>query len=57
MATGIVKDLKSVGLKAGMKDLQTLLKVVQVKGKPVNDREMTVSADFESFFFSKRSWY
>lgn len=43
MATGLAKDLKSVGLKAGVRDLRTLLQVVKSKGKPVNDREMTVS--------------
>ena len=43
MATGIATDLKSMGLKSGVKDLQTLLEVAKSKGKPINDRDMTVS--------------
>ena len=43
MATGIATDLKSMGLKSGVKDLQTLLEVAKSHGKPMNDRDMTVS--------------
>lgn len=43
MATGIVSDLKSMGLKTSVKDLQTLFEVAKSTGKPINDRDMTVS--------------
>lgn len=43
MATGIAKDLKSMGLKAGVKDLRTLFELAKSAGKPINDRDMTVS--------------
>lgn len=43
MATGIATDLKSMGLKGGVKDLRTLFEVAKTKGKPINDRDMTVS--------------
>lgn len=43
MATSIVQDLKSMGLKTGVKDLRTLLEVAKSKGKPIDDRQMTVS--------------
>lgn len=43
MATGIATDLKSMGLKSGVKDLRTLFEVAKSHGKPINDREMTVS--------------
>lgn len=43
LATGIVQDLKSMGLKTGVKDLRSLLEVAKSKGKPVDDRQMTVS--------------
>lgn len=42
MATGIATDLKSMGLKSGFKDLRTLFEVAKSKGKPINDRDMTV---------------
>lgn len=43
MATSLVQDLKSMGLKTGVKDLRTLLEVAKSKGKPIDDRQMTVS--------------
>lgn len=43
MATGIATDLKSMGLKGRFKDLRTLFEVAKTKGKPINDRDMTVS--------------
>ena len=43
MATGIVSDLKSMGLRTSVKDLQTLFEVAKSTGKPINDRDMTVS--------------
>lgn len=46
LATGLVGDLKHVGIKAGRKDLFTLLKVATQKGKPVDDKLMTVSKLF-----------
>ncbi|KAJ5758694.1 hypothetical protein N7520_005850 [Penicillium odoratum] len=42
MATGIATDLKSMGLKGGFKDLRTLFEVAKAKGKPINDRDMTM---------------
>ncbi|KAJ6084361.1 hypothetical protein N7486_011161 [Penicillium sp. IBT 16267x] len=42
MATGIATDLKSIGLKGGFKDLRTLFEVANTKGKPINDRDMTM---------------
>ncbi|KAJ6007231.1 hypothetical protein N7522_005582 [Penicillium canescens] len=42
MATGIATDLKSMGLKGGVKDLRTLFEVAKAKGKPINDRDMTM---------------
>lgn len=45
MATGIVKDLKTAGLKTSVRDLRTLLEVAKTKGQPINDRDMTVSRD------------
>lgn len=43
LTTGLLKDLKSVGLKAGRRDILTLLQVALAKGKPVDDKLMTVS--------------
>ena len=43
MATGIATDLKSMGLSGRVKNLRTLLEVAKAKGKPINDRDMTVS--------------
>lgn len=43
MATGISTDLKSMGLKSGVKDLKTLFELAKSAGKPINDRDMTVS--------------
>jgi hypothetical protein len=42
LTTGLITDLKSIGLKAGRKDLYTLLQVAMTKGKPVDDKLMTV---------------
>lgn len=44
LAPSLVDDLKAVGLKGGVKDLQTLLQAAKTKGKPANDREMLVSS-------------
>jgi hypothetical protein len=32
-----------MGLRGGFKDLRTLFEVAKTKGKPINDRDMTVS--------------
>lgn len=42
LTTGLLADLKQVGLKAGRRDLLTLLQVALAKGKPIDDRLMTV---------------
>ena len=43
LAPTLRDDLKAVGLKAGVQDLKVLLDVVKNKGKPIDDRELTVS--------------
>jgi hypothetical protein len=43
LATGLVADLKHIGIKAGRKHLRTLLQVAMTKGEPVDDKLMTVS--------------
>ncbi|KAL2006622.1 hypothetical protein VTN00DRAFT_9290 [Thermoascus crustaceus] len=40
LAPSLVDDLKAVGLKGGVKDIQTLLQAAKTKGKPADDREM-----------------
>lgn len=42
VATGIVKDLHTMGLKADAKDLQLLVEVVKSAGKDIDDRKMAV---------------
>lgn len=42
LSTGIVEDLKAIGVKGIGGDLQTLLEVVMAKGKPVDDKQMVV---------------
>ena len=42
LSTGVIDDLKSIGLSRIGGDVQTLLEVAFAKGKPVNDREMAV---------------
>jgi hypothetical protein len=43
LTTGLIRDLKHIGVKAGRKDILTLLQVAMAKGKPIDDRLMTVS--------------
>ncbi|GMF69115.1 unnamed protein product [Aspergillus oryzae] len=43
LAPTLRDDLKAVGLKAGVQDLKVLLDVVKNKGKPIDDRDLTVS--------------
>jgi hypothetical protein len=45
LTTGLLQDLKHVGIKGGRKSLFTLLKLATQKGKPVDDKLMTVSED------------
>jgi hypothetical protein len=42
LTTGLLADLKHVGIKAGRRDIFTLLKVATQEGKPVDDKLMTV---------------
>ncbi|KAH8587872.1 prostaglandin G/H synthase 2/cyclooxygenase 2, pgh2/cox2 [Bisporella sp. PMI_857] len=42
LTTGLLADLKHVGIKAGRRDIFTLLKVATQKGKPVDDKLMTM---------------
>lgn len=56
MATGIATDLKSMGLKSGVKDLKTLFEVAKSHGKPINDRDMTVSTLKHSLFWKSHCW-
>ncbi|GME60286.1 putative prostaglandin g h synthase 2 cyclooxygenase pgh2 cox2 [Neofusicoccum parvum] len=42
VSTGLVEDLRAVGFTAATKDLETLIGVFKAKGKPQNDREMTM---------------
>ena len=44
LSTGLGEDLKALGLKAGQADLDTLVKVAFEKGKPVDDKQMTVDS-------------
>jgi hypothetical protein len=43
LTTGLIKDLRGVGIKTGRKHLRTLLQVAMTKGKPVDDKLMTAS--------------
>jgi hypothetical protein len=40
--TGLYEDLRAVGMGGLHKDAQTLISVFTSKGKPADDREMTV---------------
>lgn len=42
VSTGIAEDLKAIGLKGISEDLKTLIGVWATKGKPVDDKKMTV---------------
>lgn len=42
LSTGLLEDMKAIGIKAGQGDIETLLKVGLTKGKPVDDKQMTV---------------
>ncbi|KAE8389860.1 heme peroxidase [Aspergillus alliaceus] len=42
LAPTLRDDLKAVGLKAGVQDLKVLLDVVKNKGKPIDDRDLTM---------------
>ncbi|KAI9671612.1 MAG: hypothetical protein M1829_004617 [Trizodia sp. TS-e1964] len=42
IATGLLEDLKAIGFKAAHSDLHTLLDVFMAKGKPVDDKLMTM---------------
>ena len=42
LSTGLVEDLKALGFKAGEKDLHTLVQTTLAKGKPIDDKQMTV---------------
>ena len=42
LSTGVIDDLKAIGLGRLGGDVQTLLEVAFAKGKPVNDRELVV---------------
>lgn len=42
LSTGIVEDLKAIGVKKIGGDLQTLLQVALTKGKPVDDKQMVM---------------
>lgn len=42
LSTGIMEDLKAIGVKGIGGDLQTLLEVGLAKGKPVDDKQMVV---------------
>lgn len=41
-STGIAEDLKAIGLKGISEDFKTLIGVWATKGKPVDDKKMTV---------------
>jgi hypothetical protein len=43
LATGLVDDLKSIGIKSLHSDLKTMIEMVTGAGKPVDDRELVVS--------------
>ena len=43
ITTGVMDDLKAVGVKGARGDIKTLLDVALTKGKPVDDRQMTVT--------------
>ena len=43
LATGLVDDLKSIGIKSLHSDLKTMIDIVTSVGKPVDDRELVVS--------------
>lgn len=43
IATGVVDDLKAIGVKGVRGDIKTLLDVALAKGKPVDDKQMTAS--------------
>lgn len=42
VSTGLVEDLRTIGLSTATKDLKTLIETFKAKGKPQNDREMLV---------------
>ena len=42
LSTGLAEDLKAIGLKGIPEDLKTLIGVWATKGKPVDDKKMTV---------------
>lgn len=48
ITTGVMDDLKAIGVKGARADIKTLLDVAMAKGKPVDDRQMTAS---EAFLF------
>ena len=45
LSTGILEDLKAIGVKGIGGDLQTLLQVALAKGKPVDDKQMVVRSN------------
>lgn len=51
VSTGIAEDLKAIGLKGISEDFKTLIGVWATKGKPVDDKKMTVRnwANFLAF--------
>jgi hypothetical protein len=50
LSTGVMDDLKAIGIKGVRGDVQTLLDVALAKGKPVDDKQMTVRQKAPSIF-------
>lgn len=52
ITTGVMDDLKAIGVKGARGDIKTLLDVALAKGKPSDDRQMTVTRVSTSFLDS-----
>jgi hypothetical protein len=43
LTTGLIRDLQHIGVRAGRRDILTLMQLAMTKGKPIDDKLMTVS--------------